>query len=181
MFQSVMVRNVSIKVLLRFVYFCITAIECSMVNALPNGTVMYSVDTVAPFEFGTVATLSCDNGFFLDGDDVRVCEDDDQLDTVGVWSESNATCEGKLAVRIYNTICYKLYAGIVCALLEDPGNGTIVYNRNVSELLDFGTEAYHSCEEGFFLVGESIRECGEGNGTSVEGEWSGGAPACSGM
>ncbi len=70
-----------------------------MVNALPNGTVMYSVDTVAPFEFGTVATLSCDNGFFLDGGDVRVCEDDDQLDTVGVWSESNAACEGKLPMN----------------------------------------------------------------------------------
>ena len=69
----------------------------------------------------------------------------------------------------------------MCALLEDPGNGTIVYNRNVSELVDFATEAHHSCEEGFFLVGESIRECGEGNGTSVEGEWSDGAPACSGM
>lgn len=60
---------------------------------------MYSADTVAPFEFGTVATLSCHNGFFLDGDDVRVCEDDNQLDTVGVWSGSNnATCDGKLPI-----------------------------------------------------------------------------------
>ncbi len=69
----------------------------------------------------------------------------------------------------------------MCALLENPGNGTIVYNRNVSELVDFRTEAHHSCEEGFFLVGESIRECGEGNGINAEGEWSGGSPACSGM
>ncbi len=94
-------KKLSIKVCSydSFVFFSVTAIECSMVNALPNGTVMYSVDTVAPFEFDTVATLSCDNGFFLVGDDVRVCEDDDQLDTVGVWSESNATCEGKLPMN----------------------------------------------------------------------------------
>ena len=43
----------------------------------------------------------------------------------------------------------------------------------------FGTVANHSCDEGYFLVGDSVRTC-EGNGSTVEGEWSGTVPVCSG-
>ena len=73
-------------------------------------------------------------------------------------------------------VCYTV---ITCDLLEDLGNGSIVYHDNVTEQLVFGTVANHSCDEGYFLVGDSVRTC-EGSGSTVEGEWSGTAPVCSG-
>ena len=68
---------------------------------------------------------------------------------------------------------------ITCSLLSDLRNGRIVYKDNVTEQLVFGTVATHSCDEGHFLVGDSVRTC-EGNGSTVEGKWSGTGPVCSG-
>ena len=68
---------------------------------------------------------------------------------------------------------------ITCSLLGDLGNGSIVYHDNVTEQLVFGTVANQSCDEGYFLLGDSVRTC-EGSGSTVEGEWSGTAPVCSG-
>ena len=68
---------------------------------------------------------------------------------------------------------------ITCSLLGDLGNGSIVYHDNVTEQLVFGTVANHSCDEGYFLVGDSVRIC-EGSGSTVEGEWSGTVPVCLG-
>ena len=76
---------------------------------------------------------------------------------------------------------FAIYFHIVieCRGLSDLGNGTIEYYQNVTEQLVFGTVANHSCDEGYFLVGDSVRTC-EGSGSTVEGEWSGTAPVCSG-
>ena len=68
---------------------------------------------------------------------------------------------------------------ITCSLLGDLGNGSIVYHDNVTEQLVFGTVANHSCDEGYFLVGDSVRTC-EGNRSTIEEEWNGTAPVCSG-
>ena len=67
---------------------------------------------------------------------------------------------------------------IICSSLSDLRNGSIVYNDNVTEQLVFGTVATHSCDEGYFLVGDSVRTC-EGNGSNVGGQWSGTGPVCS--
>ena len=56
---------------------------------------MYAADTTPEFEFGTVATHSCDAGFSLVGGMTRTCMDNDQGDIVGVWSGSAPTCERK--------------------------------------------------------------------------------------
>ena len=44
-----------------------------------------------------MATHSCSVGFSLVGEANRTCEDDNQLDTEGVWSGSPASCQCKLS------------------------------------------------------------------------------------
>ena len=72
-----------------------------------------------------------------------------------------------------------MVAAIKCDTLNTVDNGTVQYNDNTTDLLDFGTDAIHSCNEGFFLVGNSVRIC-TGNGSSILGVWTGSQPNCSG-
>ena len=73
--------------------FISLAIECPELT-LVNGAVIYTTDTTANYDLGTVATHSCNDGFVLQGSSTRTCMDDDGLDAVGVWSNSDnvATC-----------------------------------------------------------------------------------------
>ena len=57
--------------------------------------VTYTADTTADFSFGTIATHTCNTGFALVGGVTRTCEDDDQADTVGVWSGEAPSCKGR--------------------------------------------------------------------------------------
>ena len=57
--------------------------------------ITYAADTTPEFAIGTVATHSCSAGFSLVGVASRSCMDDDQADVVGVWSDSNPSCERK--------------------------------------------------------------------------------------
>ena len=75
-------------------YFFIIAIECPSLS-LADGVITYASDTAPLFEIGTVATHACNAGFALVGDMTRTCEDDDQADTVGVWSGSPPSCDRK--------------------------------------------------------------------------------------
>ena len=63
--------------------------------------VTYAADNTPEFEIGTVVTNNCSAGFALVGDMTRTCEDDDQADTVGVWSGSPPTCEGIYKPEFY--------------------------------------------------------------------------------
>ena len=54
--------------------------------------ITYVPDITIYFEIGTVATHVCDDGFSLVGDMTRTCMDDDQADTIGVWSGTAPTC-----------------------------------------------------------------------------------------
>ena len=54
---------------------------------------MYATDTTPDFAINTVATHTCDAEFALVGDSTRTCMQDDQADTIGVWSSSPPTCE----------------------------------------------------------------------------------------
>ena len=60
-----------------------------------NGQITFSSDRIAPFEFGTTATYSCDNGYMLTGGDtVRTCAGDGSSD-IGAWSGAAPTCQCK--------------------------------------------------------------------------------------
>ena len=76
--------------------FLFTEILCAEL-ILENGIVMYAADMTADYQLGTVATHSCNDGYVLMGSLTRTCMDDDGLDAVGVWSDSDnvPTCVRK--------------------------------------------------------------------------------------
>ena len=61
-----------------------------------NGRVTFSLDDVALFTLGTMATHSCDQGYGLSGGNtVRMCNANTVItDSEGIWDGSAPTCEG---------------------------------------------------------------------------------------
>ena len=141
-------------------YISITAITCPGVPLLVNGVIAYS-DTPAPYDFGTMATYTCDTGYGLSGDITRTCDGDGSSPN-GVWSGSAPTCNS-----------------ITCTSLSPITNGRISYSPDATSPFDIETVATYSCIDGFFLSGSDTRTC-EGDGASFSGMWSGTAPICSG-
>ena len=74
-----------------------------------------------------------------------------------------------------------IFIAINCAALSSIDNGGITYDPVSSDpvTLDYGTTATYSCNDGFFLEGNVMRNCG-GDGTSLDGVWDGVVPICSG-
>ena len=58
-----------------------------------NGDITYSPDSMSPFDYGTTATHSCNEGFFVNGNQVRICSGDG-LSTFGSWDASAPLCSG---------------------------------------------------------------------------------------
>ena len=50
-----------------------------------NGNIDFVGDSVAPFAIGTLAIYTCDTGYVLDGESVRICKD-------GIWNGTATTC-----------------------------------------------------------------------------------------
>ncbi len=50
--------------------------------------ISYSPDVTPDYDLGlgTEATYTCEVGFYLEGNEVRRCLDDDGMDAIGVWS-----------------------------------------------------------------------------------------------
>ncbi len=66
-----------------------------------NGRIEYSVDTSAPFDFATAATYSCNEGFFLEGNEIRNCGGDGSSMT-GLWDGTAPVCTGLcIAIVLY--------------------------------------------------------------------------------
>ena len=72
----------------------LTAIVCPALDELENGHIMYDIDNTTDFALNTVATHACNEGFSLVGQATRTCMDDDQADTIGVWSKVAPSCQG---------------------------------------------------------------------------------------
>ncbi len=51
-------------------------ITCTTLDPIADGVITYSPDTTDPFDFGTNATYSCNDGFFLEGDEKITCNGD---------------------------------------------------------------------------------------------------------
>ena len=52
---------------------------------------MYASDTTAPYEYGTMATITCITGFGVSGTATRTCSGDG-LSTTGVWEGNIGSC-----------------------------------------------------------------------------------------
>ncbi|XP_077984689.1 sushi, von Willebrand factor type A, EGF and pentraxin domain-containing protein 1-like [Glandiceps talaboti] len=108
-------------------------VTCEELEPPKNGTVQSSSQT-----YLSVATISCDEGFALDGSHERICTADRN------WTGKPATCDL-----------------IICEELESPKNGSIKTSS-----LTYHSMSYLSCDKGFTLVGSSERMCaGDGKWT----------------
>ena len=68
---------------------------CPPLPAITNGIISYSPDVPPDYDLGTEATYTCEAGFYLEGNEVRVCMDDDGMDAIGVWSGQEPSCVRK--------------------------------------------------------------------------------------
>ena len=82
-------------------YICLSAITCISLGAPTNGEVTYSSGTTSPFNYGTVATFTCNTGFGLIGNMTRTCEGDGSS-PVGLWSEVTPTCVGEIGQQCFS-------------------------------------------------------------------------------
>ncbi len=66
---------------------------------IANGQIVFSNDTTSPFDFGTLATYTCDTGFSLVGesDGTRTCSGDGSS-PVGMWTGDIPTCIGEYSI-----------------------------------------------------------------------------------
>ena len=59
---------------------------------------MYAINPAPNYALGTIATYACNNGFVLDlsvGSEKRICIDDDDNDSVGIFDLMEPSCIGK--------------------------------------------------------------------------------------
>ncbi len=74
-------------------YTTFTAVECPALQPIPNGAITYGPDTIAPFNVGTVATHTCNQGFILGaGSEIRTCLNSGIM----LWSGLIPVCRGTL-------------------------------------------------------------------------------------
>ncbi|XP_064387965.1 uncharacterized protein LOC135336171 isoform X3 [Halichondria panicea] len=138
------------------------SITCTSLSSISNGVLVYGPDSTNPFNFGTIASYTCDDGFYLtSGSDVRTCGGDG-LNTIGSWNGAAPVC-----------------LAITCTSLSAPSNGDIVFATDTTEPFNYQTTAAYSCNTGYKLlltVGDRVRICVGSN--AGPGEWIGAAPTC---
>lgn len=101
------------------------AITCPDIPDPLNGRIDFFIDDLCPFDYGTVATYSCDVGFGLEGAAVRVCEGDGSSPN-GAWSGSAPSCSGKLYVHIDFNVHFVLRKCLHCTILIDSSHNIII-------------------------------------------------------
>ncbi len=74
------------------------AVTCPALPTVSNGQITYSMDTSAPYEYGTVATYVCDTSYGVSGGEGVLFCGGDGSDTAGSWGTSIPTCECELHV-----------------------------------------------------------------------------------
>ncbi len=71
----------------------LAAITCASLSPIVNGMIMYSPDQTSPYDYNTIATHSCNEGFFLEGEQTRSCSGDGSS-TTGEWGGVPPICAG---------------------------------------------------------------------------------------
>ncbi|KAL9989269.1 hypothetical protein ACROYT_G003802 [Oculina patagonica] len=102
------------------------AIDCGALAVPLNGSVQGSSTT-----FPNVLTLTCDDGFILDGSASRTCLAN------GTWSGNTTLCRAK-----------------DCGHLPPPKNGSIIGDQTT-----YPNELSFFCDVGFNLLGSPVRRC----------------------
>ena len=79
-------------------------------------------------------------------------------------SPSVLSCSNKFSMHIHSTI---FLVGIECGNPPKPRYGYVKFLSTT-----FGSKAVYWCQSGYYLVGSSVRYCGD------DGHWSGKTPWC---
>lgn len=135
--------------------------DCGSLSDPENGNVNTSTGTTV----GSEAVYSCNEGYDLNGPEIRSCSSD------GTWSDTEPTCVGKLSNLSQTLLHHALsFSAVVrdCGNLTDPENGSV----DLSEGTSFGSLAIYDCDLGYSLEGPDTRTC------QSDGEWSDTAPTC---
>ncbi|XP_062280435.1 P-selectin [Scomber scombrus] len=120
--------------------------KCSSIF-FPTGN-MTCVDTVEPFSFGSECNFSCQEGFYLIGENTITCL------ASGNWSKPTPAC-----------------AVVQCNSLKVPPHGSMQCQDPLSAY-SYGSVCTVKCEEGFDLIGTNMTKCLSG------GNWSHALPLC---
>ena len=75
------------------ILFYLIEIFCSSLEDLVNGSIGYTTDEVEPFDFRTVASHSCSEGYYLNGNEQRLCTGNG-LSVAGDWNGFAPICTG---------------------------------------------------------------------------------------
>ncbi len=137
--------------------------DCGRLADPDNGRVQFSVTT-----FGSVATYTCTKGYIIFGLVTRACQSN------GRWSGEAPVCKG---MSLYHDstcstslLCIVITSVVDCGNLPNPRYGKVELTGT-----SFGSTAFYTCQDGFFLVGDRSRTC------QLSGDWSGQVPVCERM
>nr|CAB3266737.1 sushi, von Willebrand factor type A, EGF and pentraxin domain-containing protein 1-like [Phallusia mammillata] len=98
-----------------------------------------SVSCSSSNQFDSDCHFTCDVGYFLSGQDLVRCLDDDQ-DGVGTWSDASPVCKQ-----------------VTCEQRNSPEHG----NVSCSDGPSYGSQCTFTCDVGFSLIGFDSVQCGE--------------------
>eukprot|EP00064_Thunnus_orientalis_P004914 superscaffoldBa00000465_g4927 len=109
---------------------------------------MTCVDTVEPFSYGSGCNFTCQEGFYLTGENTITCLAN------GQWSKPTPACKA-----------------VQCNSLKAPPHGTMQCQDPLS-VYSYGSVCTVQCEEGFDLIGTNMTKC------LSQGNWSHALPVC---
>ena len=95
MFHASVIPPTMQPVMNTHIFYLSTAVNCGALNNPANGQVTHP----AGMTFGRTATYSCNTGYNLVGDNIRMCQ------ATGVWSGNAPTCHGVLLSYMYVWNC----------------------------------------------------------------------------
>ncbi len=74
----------------------ITAYTCNLLPQIANGVISYSPNSTNPFDYGTIATYLCNEGFYIYSTDLLMRSCSGSGTVQGFWSGQEPQCLGKL-------------------------------------------------------------------------------------
>ncbi len=160
-----------------------TVKKCSPILFPATGN-MTCVDTPEPFSFGSRCIFTCQEGYYLTGDNTLTCL------ASGQWSKptpictgrSQKLCQGSLKASWKQTQLYTFLMSnsvssspvVQCNSLKAPPHASMQCQDPI-EVCSYGSICTVNCEEGFDLIGTNTTKC------SSQGNWSHALPVCQGM
>ncbi len=135
-------------------HYKITAITCSALLAIGNGTIVYSSNMIEPYDHETTATYECGTGYEItSGDKKRNCTGDGTTRS-GDWNGSPAMCSRKLRILLRH-LCDVLLAAVSCGQVPSDTNAS----PGTPTRLTFRGTVTYSCNDDYALFGNATSAC----------------------